>query len=213
MNLIMDAGLSKTAIVALCALIVSGCGSSNKNKLQLAESLDGSWENGCQNNGINSPFTRYRYEVAQDTFDLSVTRYADPQCTSATFQVVYGGTITDRESQALSRDPGAVAASIDVRFEAVSITTLSQAQVSIHQASALCGITDWQIDVNYDVVGCAAIPLSNVPYNEYNVYSISETSNDDAATHAIYFGTISGTTPDDRPAEVDLGNPFYGNLP
>jgi len=212
MKPIRDSWFIKSTMVACCALSVIGCGSNSSKKLQLVESLDGSWENGCQNNGINSPFTRYRYGVTQDTFDLVVTRYSDPQCSSATYQVAYSGTILDRDNEALSNDPGSVAATIDVRFDGVSMTTLSPEQVSAHQASVLCGISDWQINVSYDVAACASIPLSNVPYVEYNVYSISGSSSMDGATHAIYFGAMSGANADDRPTEVDLGNPFYGSL-
>jgi len=204
--------MRKTVLIAVCSVFVIGCSSNSSKKLQAVESLDGSWENGCQNNGINSPFTRYRYNVTQDAFELIVTRYADPQCAAATYQIAYSGTILNRELKALSKAPGSVAAAIDVQFDGVSMTTLSQEQVSIHQASALCGITDWQINVSYDVVGCSFVPLSNVPYEEYNVYSVSETGSNESATHAIYFGALTGASADDRPAEVDLGNPYYGNL-
>jgi hypothetical protein len=212
MKPMIGSSISKPALIAVCSLFVFGCSSNSSKKLQAVESLDGRWENGCQNNGINSPFTRYRYDVTQDAFELFVTRYADPQCASAIYQVAYSGTIINRELEALSNDPGSVAAAIDVRFDGVSMTTLSQEQLSIHQASALCGITDWQINVSYDVVGCSFVPLSNVPYEEYNVYSVSETDSNESATHAIYFGALSGASADDRSTEVDLGNPYYGNL-
>ncbi len=212
MKLRINSMLRNLVLATLCSMAAVACGGNNKNELQMVESLKGSWENGCQNNGINSPFTRYRYEVVEDAFDLIVTRYSDPQCASADYQVVYGGTITDRDTQALTRNIGSAAASIDVRFDSVSLTALSPEQVSINQASALCGLTDWQIEVSYSVSGCAAVPLSNVPYDEYNVYSVSAVTDMPGATHAIHFGAMSGSTTEERPGEVDLGNPFYGSL-
>lgn len=171
---------------SLCAaLALVGCDGSGDEP---GADLNGTWETACYQR------TRTSLTYADLAFTGTYTEYADDACTSAYHVSTWTGTAT--VGAALTSG----AQKLDLSFETFTSEALTAENADFNNMNAYCGFTDWQANVEKDVLGAPcfgfAIPAGA---KSLDIYLIDG--------DALKFGQgakiAAGLTEADRPTVID----------
>lgn len=148
-----------TQSFAFAALVLFGCGAPGDDAA--GADLDGTWETVC--------YMRAKTRIAYNDLALTgtYTEYADDACTTAYHVSTWTGVATVGE--ALSSG----ARKLDLSFESFKSTALTAENAVFNNMNAYCGFTDWEANVEKDVLGADcygfAIPVGGESLDIYVV--------------------------------------------
>lgn len=167
------------------ALLLLACDGSGDDP---GAELDGTWETACYQR------TRTSLTYADLAFTGTFSEYTDDACTSAYHVSKWTGTATVGEALTSG------ARQLDLVFATFTSTALTGENADFNNMNAYCGFTDWEANVEKDVLGAEcygfAIPVGAESLDIYRV---------DGDT--LKFGQGAkiavGLTAADRPTAID----------
>lgn len=161
-------------------------------KVEQKNALSRQWATNCQppsaffgvitdlvSRGINSE--RVSLEFTGEEFSHVSHYYEDGNCQNEAMKVQYSGRYELKD--VANVDP-ASASGINVRYEKVSVDTVNNTGRDLLNVAVFCGKSDWSAGQSIDLTSesdQALCPLSNVPFEKYDLYLVED--------DRLYFGT------------------------
>lgn len=210
--------MKKIVLLLSLPLLLAACGKGKSNNpikdiARAAEDKDlqGSFQSDCNlkpfdalwsglatNLGasVKSSRTEFKFEGANIT--RTTTFYTSADCAGDAYALRETGTFeleTDKKKK--TNDGGK---QIDIKYEMLTANALSDAGREVANATALCGLKDWQTGKDRDVTPQSAQAncyWAKVPRQDYNVYRV------DAGRLFLGNDSKAERTPEQRPASLE----------
>jgi hypothetical protein len=214
--------LKKLISLAACAMLVAACSKKNDpiaNAREAAKDKDlqGTFVSECSTKPLSAVFTglmtglqakvassRVTYNFTGANTSVKTENYSSGDCTGdAAFTYEEKGTFSVNKDQKYKSNDGGYL--IDVDYDNLKVTMVSDEGIKVANATKLCGISDWAQNKERDVsaqakdASCYNSPIPRHVSNRYRV--------DDKV---LYLGTAAkGDTRDNqRPAHLDMGTKY-----
>jgi len=177
------------SIIVLGLGSLAACGGGSKGTTTAAE---GSWANDCESDFTDGTSERNTFTIAGLKFDRINSIYVDTSCETLATERIQRGTFTQGEAIEVPGRPNAYP--IDLSWnESLIINYIDEVAENLN-AQALCGITNWEANVSFDISDCAQIVGSDpYPRLSYDLYLV------DGDEMFLGIGG-SSDTPEDRPS-------------
>lgn len=194
--------LHKLKLLLLCivcslASCSSGGGSSNVQAppSDLTDSpIAGRWTTPCNNsNGVTSSIEDIEF-FTDGTFTRTISGYFDLGCSVAFFDGTTTGLVV--ESIGMELPDRGVIRNVDFVTNTYSFIPRSDEAVLFFNSQATCGITNWEVDVDYDLSSCTNRPGDELsrrptPFTDFTIYL--------AERGLLYYGNTISFTAENRP--------------
>ena len=183
---------------ALAACGGSGSGGSNISSSDLTNSpIAGSWISPCDASSGALSFVDTIDYFANGTFKRTVFGYFDLACSDPGFDAVTTGNV--QESNAFELPDRGLVRNLSLLTNAFIITPRSEAAVSFFNSQSSCGISDWEINVDYDISTCTNRPGDDTsrrptPYTDYSIYLVERGQ--------LFYGNELSFTAENRPTTL-----------
>jgi hypothetical protein len=155
--------------------------------------LDGAWATACYNK------TQVVLTYSYPSFTGTYTEFADDACTSAYHISEWAGTAEAGDTIASG------ARKLDLAFTAFTSVALTEENAAMNNSYAYCGFTDWEANVEKDVLGADCYGFSiPVGGKSLDIYKIEG----DTLLFGVGAKIAVDLTEADRPTELDSNRVF-----
>ena len=171
--------LSVLLIASLASCSGSGDnGSSTTSMSDLTNSpIAGSWITLCDgSSGALSLKDTLEFNT-DGTFARTVSGYFDLACTVAAFDTATTGTV--QESNAYELPERGIVRNVNFITNSYSIIPRSEESALFFNGQSICGISNWEVGVKFDISSCSNRPGDDVsrrptPYTDYSIYLVEK---------------------------------------
>ncbi|MEE9322874.1 MAG: hypothetical protein V3U76_20705 [Granulosicoccus sp.] len=172
--------------------------------------LDGYWESACF---VEEELGEWEFglfassiegvKISGDSIAFSLIGFSDEACTTKNTEQTLEATYTSPGTTELVT--GNVATQLDITFNSFNSTAYEEDVIASSNEATLCGRSDWQAGVSYDVSDCDAFAEEgDFPTTYYDIAAVI----DDILYMGDYSGEEDGVSPETRPTALDTVNLF-----
>ncbi|MFK7856717.1 MAG: hypothetical protein AB8B79_21550 [Granulosicoccus sp.] len=193
----------KALFISLSCLIVScgggggGTGASAGSSDLSDNPITGRWISPCDSSSGALSFVSEIEYFADGTFTRTVAGYFDLACSVAGFDATTTGTVT--VSNAFELPDRGLVRNLNQTTNAYSIIPRSAESTAFFNSQATCGISNWEVNVDYDISSCPNRPGDDAsrrptPYADFSIYLVERGQ--------LFYGNEVSFTAENRPTSL-----------
>ena len=183
--------------ISASSSILVGCGSDDSTVPGPVAGLDGSWTSGCLEDAEENESELNTLQVSGNSMTYGARLFSDQTCMQKNREIT--GSTTFTSPGAIELATGGMATQIDIAIDSIALAINEENIVQAYNDRAICGRSDWQINVSYDITNCKNFGGAEI---SYDIVAIID--------NVLYFGDGpgDGNTPATRPTTLDFDSPF-----
>lgn len=164
-------------------------------KAELSD-LQGHWKSACVPGEVFGQTRTDEYIINGSHQTQVTTYYGDPDCSRPiiraewAIELLAGGEVgTDTKE-------------LNITYNGVVVTPMSEAGSNILEAWGYCGIAEWPVNEGRDITNRAGTErcVANLPVSNYTIYSVMDDK--------LYLGYGFSEDASRRPADLNMDNPY-----